>query len=90
MRDLSEMMRGMLIQNGIKLDDPAPPRRATTPTAPAPAAIDRAEVRRILVEQGAPEHDLDWLTASCPSIAHARAYRPTIITAGKDDDADQP
>lgn len=33
-------------------------------------------IREILIDAGAPDGDVEWLTASCPSIDHARGYRP--------------
>lgn len=39
--------------------------------------VDRDMVRRILRDRGAPARDLDWLTASAPSLAAAEAFVPT-------------
>lgn len=88
MKDLSEMMRSMLYLNGIQLDSPTPPRRATAPAVAPAAPIDRDEIRAILIERGAPEKDLEWLTRSCPSSEHARSYLPTIIEAVTPEDPD--
>lgn len=87
MKDLSETMRSMLMLNGIRLDDPAPPRRATAAPPPAPP-IDRDAIRAILIDRGAPDKDLDWLTRSCPSLEPARAYLPTIVEAAATEDPD--
>lgn len=76
----SEFMRRELAQNaGIFLDDPVPAAEPEPePDWEALAAfVDRDMVRRILRERGAPERDLDWLTASCPSLAAAQAFVPT-------------
>lgn len=75
-------MRGILAAYGMPLDAPSEPERPTSamePTAPAP--VDRDEVRSLLVAAGAPERDLEWLIASCPSLDDARAYRPPKIYA---------
>lgn len=77
--DPSEQMHMMLAQVGIFLDKPA------EELAPEPepdwdalaAFVDRDMVRRILRDRGAPRRDLDWLTASCPSLAAAEAFEPT-------------
>jgi hypothetical protein len=67
-------MRGQLASVGILLEPSAAP---STPAAPATAdAVDRDEVRAILIAAGAPARDLEWLVRSCPSIEDARAYRP--------------
>lgn len=68
-------MRGMLAGSGILLDEPARPR-AAAPSPSDPGPVDRAAVRRVLVAAGAPEKDLEWLSASAPSIDYARTYRP--------------
>lgn len=36
---------------------------------------DRASIRAALVAAGAPDRDLEWLVASCPSLEDARTYR---------------
>ncbi len=67
-------MRGQLIQAGIQLDDPKPVRPTMTDRT-APHEIDRALIREIL----APKVDadaLEWMAASCPSVAAAYGYRP--------------
>ncbi len=77
MNDRSQSMRAHLASAGIFLDEPKQsPKPATTPRAPV--AIDRDEIRRVLAAAGAPARDLDWMVSSCPSVAHALAYRPTI------------
>lgn len=78
--DPGEQMRLMLAQNaGIFLDEPAPePAPEPEPDWDAIAAlVDRDMVRRILCERGVPERDLDWLTASCPSLAAAQSFVST-------------
>ncbi len=77
MNDKSEAMRMMLFNAGIVLDSEKPKHKPVASTA-APA-IDRGEIRRILIANGAPEKDLRWMTMSCPSLEHARAYRPTVV-----------
>lgn len=76
-------MRGILAAYGMPLDPPIDPARPTSEIEPAePAPVDRDdEVRSILVEAGAPDRDLEWLIASCPSIDDARAYRAPPIYA---------
>lgn len=74
-RDLT-YLRGQLASVGIVLDPVAETAPSSPPASAAPAEVDREEVRRILVEAGAPATDLDWLVASCPSIEDARGYRP--------------
>lgn len=74
----SEVLRGMLANVGIKIDDPPQP-----PTVRQPQPIDeirhianRERIREILIELGAPGSDLEWLVASCPDIKTAKTYRP--------------
>lgn len=74
----SEVLRGMLANVGIKIDDP-PPERAPTPRPPADELkqmADRELIREILIERGAPGNDLEWMVASCPDVKSARTYRP--------------
>jgi hypothetical protein len=66
-------LRGQLASVGI-LPEPAAPSSAPAPREPA--EVDRPEVRAILTAAGAPAQDLEWLVASCTSIADARGYRP--------------
>lgn len=69
------IMRMALANVGILLDDPpeqAP--RAAPVVRPAPA-VDRDLVREILIDARAPSGDIEWLVASCPSVADARDYR---------------
>ncbi len=73
-RDDSAYLRGSLASVGILLDDPAAPSTATS-SPPTSAPIDRALIREILVDARAPANDLEWLTASCPSVDAAREYR---------------
>ncbi len=71
MNDKSLALRARLASVGIFLDDAkaqqAPPSSAT----PAPP-IDREAIRAILAPLECPE----WAIISCPSIEHARGYRP--------------
>lgn len=71
-------LRGQLASVGIVLEPAvAPsPAAARAPGADHPPAVDRDEVRAILVDAGAPAADLEWLIASCPSVEDARSYRP--------------
>lgn len=76
--DASEQMRLMLAQNaGIFLDDDAPAPEPEPDWEAIEIVVDRDIVRRILRDRGAPERDLGWLTASCPSLAAAEAFVPT-------------
>jgi hypothetical protein len=72
-------MRSELARVGIVLDGPrdAIVRRDVKPESIAPA--DRAAIRAELVDAGASDRELDWLTASCPSVEKARAYHPAHI-----------
>jgi hypothetical protein len=69
----SAYLRGLLASSGILLDEPAIVTAPILRTGPAP--VDRDEVRRVLVAAGAPAGDLEWLTASAPSLEAARGYR---------------
>ena len=70
-------MRVELASVGILLPEPAEkPAPARAPATTSGAAVDHALVRRILVSAGAPQHDLDWMTASCPSVDDALTYQP--------------
>lgn len=83
MADPSQTMRALLATSGIFLDDtPAIAPGHVEPPAQAP--IDREAIREILLERGAPMRDLDWLTRSCPSTAHALAFEPTPWMARDD------
>lgn len=70
----SAFLRAELARNaGIFLDE----RRPAAIAVDKPATTDepdREEIRAILVEH-APAHQLDWLVASCPSVAHALTYQ---------------
>lgn len=73
----SAYLRGQLASVGILLDEPtAAPATATSSPPTLDAPIDREVIREILVDRGAPEGDLEWLTASCPSVRDAEDYRP--------------
>lgn len=73
--DRSVRLRQMLSAAGIELEKPAADRDPKPENA-IPAEPDRARIREILVAKRAPDRDLEWLTASCPSLEHALAYRP--------------
>lgn len=73
----SQTLRAMLANAGIFLDEQSTPVTATPGPTTCEAPVDRALVREILVERGAPERDLCWLSASCPSVEHALAFEPT-------------
>lgn len=77
MTDKSEAMRMHLASAGIFLDDKAE-RRAHTPQVTIAAEPDRDEIRRILLGAGCSEAELSWMVPSCPSVGHAKSYRPTI------------
>jgi len=68
-------MRGQLASVGILIAPAADPRAAVIARPPAPPTVDRELVREILVSADAPAHHLEWLVASCPSIAAALTYR---------------
>lgn len=72
----SEALRLRLASVGIFLDEPAPRPRSQAAERPSAEPVDRAKVYAILMRAGAPRADLKWLTASCPSLDHALAYRP--------------
>jgi hypothetical protein len=69
-------MRALLAQSGIYLDDAPDRDPIAAPVTTDEPAPDRGAIRAILVAAGAPQNDLDWLTASCPSIEAAQGYRP--------------
>lgn len=73
----SQTMRTMLANAGIFLDAAPASPTATSGPSTSEAPVDRALVREILGERGAPARDLDWLVASCPSVEHAIAFEPT-------------
>lgn len=77
-RDIA-FMHSRLASAGIVLA----PRVAASPSSPLPAAmvLDRDKVRSILVERGAPKEDLDWLVASCVTLADAYDYCPPLRQA---------
>lgn len=70
----AKFMRASLASVGIVLDE----SKQLIAVAPAVmhAHVDRDMIRLILVEAGAPARDIDWLTASCPSLDHALGYVP--------------
>jgi hypothetical protein len=40
---------------------------------------DVVAIRAILEAAGAPVRDLEWLVASCPTVADARGYHPPAV-----------
>jgi glutathione S-transferase len=73
-------LRDQLASVGIDLLV-APAATQPVPTTNSPGApFDRERVREILVANGARAADLEWLVASCPSVADAAAYRPPART----------
>lgn len=74
--DPSQVMRAMLATEGIFLEE-TPAIAPTVAPATIDPPIDRALVREMLSERGAPDRDLDWLTRSCISVEHALAFEPT-------------
>ncbi len=76
----ARIMRERLAAVGIELE-PAPAERPAlraVPCYPDGVDVDRDAIREVLVAAGAPARDLGWLTSSCPSMAEALAYQPTI------------
>ncbi|HEU4727653.1 MAG TPA: hypothetical protein VFT22_07185 [Kofleriaceae bacterium] len=70
-------MREQLAKVGIVLDEPkVKPAAQKPPAHDAAAGPDRALIREVLIERGAPLEDLEWLSASCPSIEDAIEYTP--------------
>ena len=72
----SAFLRGQLASVGIILDTPSGPSSPIRAAEVEPAPVDRELVRRILVSAGAPDRDIEWLTASCPSVDDALTYQP--------------
>lgn len=74
----SKELRYMLAQVGIKLDDEKP--EVVGPKTELREDPDRERtterIMEILIAAGAPDRDVPWLTASCPSIADAMLYAP--------------
>ena len=74
--DRSTELREGLRAVGFGLDpEPDTRRPSSVVTAPAPEP-DRAAIRAVLEMRGAPAKSILWLSASCPSLAHAEAYEP--------------
>ena len=69
-------MRGLLAGSGILLEDPARPSALRAEAAPFDPPVDRALIREILIDRGAPAGDLIWLTATCRSERDAEDYKP--------------
>lgn len=77
MKDLRDMMHLQLARHGIVIETTQVKRREAPPQpSVASAPLDRGRIRRILIERGAPERSLRWLTISCPSYEAAMGYRP--------------
>lgn len=73
--DQSQALRMRLASVGIFLDEKKEEEPRAAPGSSV-VVVDRVRVREILVAAGAPAHDVEWLTASCPSVDHALRYRP--------------
>jgi hypothetical protein len=76
MHDLSRLMEQQLAEVGITLDPP----KLNLHIVRVPVArsgVDRAAVRKTLIARGADERDLEWLTASAPSLEDARNFVPS-------------
>jgi hypothetical protein len=78
MHDKSIELRALLADVGIKLDDhrQAPAARRKPPVSELDDRLDRDLIREILIAAGAQAHNVEWLTASCPSVAAAMGYVP--------------
>ena len=75
--DLSKMMELQLATHGIFLDPPKPNLDVRVIQVPvARVGVDRAAVRKTLIERGATAHDIEWLTESAPSVQAARDFTP--------------
>lgn len=72
-------MRALLASAGIVLDEKPAALEPRPTIATGAAPVDRAVIREILIDRGAPASDLEWLTASCPSVRDAEDYRPPPI-----------
>lgn len=77
MHDLSKMMELQLATHGIVLDPPKPNLSVRVVQVPvARVGVDRAAVRKTLIERGAAARDVEWLTESAPSLHAARDFKP--------------
>lgn len=74
--DKSAALRARLATVGITLDGPRAAVQELPRARAEPPVINRAAIRTILRGRGAAERDISWLTASCPSKAHALAFKP--------------
>ena len=74
--DMSRNLRIHLARVGIDLDERKPKMGAPAVVHAEPEPIDRAKVRELLVLRGAPARDLEWLTASSPSVEAAAVFAP--------------
>lgn len=72
----SAALRARLATIGISLDEPGAKKPAATSARGANEPPNPNAIRAILRARGAPEQHLEWLIASCPSKAHAKAYNP--------------
>lgn len=73
--DLSKAMHEDLAEHGIELDAPKPNLRIVQKTV-SRVGVDREAVRLTLIARGVAVVDLEWLTASCPSLDAARRFTP--------------
>jgi len=77
MHDKSRELRCMLAGVGIAVDEPVALAPAARAREPRDESLElRERIREILIEAGAPAHDVGWLTASCPDVDTARGYMP--------------
>ena len=77
--DKSASLRIHLARVGIVLDEPKRTAAKAEPVAYEPAPIGREAIELELRANGAPERDIAWLVASCPSMADAENFRPYVI-----------
>lgn len=78
----SAMLRMMLAQEGITLDPPvAHPYASRGSGATAGPPVDRAAIAAVLRGAGVPDHRVEWMAASCPSLERARWYVASLPPA---------
>ena len=77
-RDVAFMHAELARNAGIFLDE-TPRAKSTAPArvATTPSDEERAEIRSIIVEAGAPMAHVEWLARSCPSVDDAMTYKPS-------------
>lgn len=77
--DKSASLRIHLARVGIVLDEPKRTAAQADAVTCKPAVIDREAIEIELRANGAPERDIAWLAASCPSMADAERFRAYVI-----------